>query len=238
VPTQLISTKSAEHYKWEGPRGNDCDGWHLFKTPELSVIEELPALIQKHHERCRLLRLILRRHIHSVVVRRPRIKNTPRQHMLCYRQVRHALLRLQVRPKNSSAPAAKPHQQQQHHHNLSKFRERFLSIIESIRWLQTTTKRWRLAFGRKRRALALGTIKQLRGLSAPSHSFRNRDHALSASGSAAKIFNVAKGTPMASEPNPATPLGMLYYPSDCSPQLAPPASRHNAEVAKLADALA
>jgi mannose-6-phosphate isomerase-like protein (cupin superfamily) len=41
VPAQIISTKSAEHYKWGGPQGTDCDGWHLVKTPELSVIEEL-----------------------------------------------------------------------------------------------------------------------------------------------------------------------------------------------------
>jgi mannose-6-phosphate isomerase-like protein (cupin superfamily) len=41
VPTQIISTKSAEHYKWGGAQGTDCDGWHLVKTPELSVIEEL-----------------------------------------------------------------------------------------------------------------------------------------------------------------------------------------------------
>jgi mannose-6-phosphate isomerase-like protein (cupin superfamily) len=36
MPAQIISTKSAEHYKW----GADCDGWHLVKTGELSVIEE------------------------------------------------------------------------------------------------------------------------------------------------------------------------------------------------------
>jgi mannose-6-phosphate isomerase-like protein (cupin superfamily) len=41
MPTQTISTKSAEHYKWGGPQGTDCDGWHLVKTPELSIIEEL-----------------------------------------------------------------------------------------------------------------------------------------------------------------------------------------------------
>ena len=41
MPTQIISTKSAEHYKWGGPQGNTCDGWHLVKTPDLSVIEEL-----------------------------------------------------------------------------------------------------------------------------------------------------------------------------------------------------
>jgi mannose-6-phosphate isomerase-like protein (cupin superfamily) len=44
MPAQIVSTKSAEHYKWGGPRGDDCDGWHLVKTPELSVIEEfMPA---------------------------------------------------------------------------------------------------------------------------------------------------------------------------------------------------
>ena len=41
MSSQLISTKSAEHYKWGGPQGTDCDGWHLVKTPELSIIEEL-----------------------------------------------------------------------------------------------------------------------------------------------------------------------------------------------------
>jgi len=41
VPTRIINTKSAEHYKWGGPQGTDCDGWHLVKTPELSIIEEL-----------------------------------------------------------------------------------------------------------------------------------------------------------------------------------------------------
>jgi mannose-6-phosphate isomerase-like protein (cupin superfamily) len=40
MPAHIISIKSAEHYKW----GADCDGWHLVKTPELSVIEErMPA---------------------------------------------------------------------------------------------------------------------------------------------------------------------------------------------------
>jgi mannose-6-phosphate isomerase-like protein (cupin superfamily) len=51
VPTQIISTKSAEHYKWGGPQGTDCDGWHLVKTPELSIIEELmpPATSEARH---------------------------------------------------------------------------------------------------------------------------------------------------------------------------------------------
>jgi mannose-6-phosphate isomerase-like protein (cupin superfamily) len=37
MPTKIISIQSAEHYNW----GAGCDGWHLVKTPELSVIEEL-----------------------------------------------------------------------------------------------------------------------------------------------------------------------------------------------------
>jgi mannose-6-phosphate isomerase-like protein (cupin superfamily) len=41
MPAKIISIKSAQHYKWGGPTGTDCDGWHLVKTPELSVIEEL-----------------------------------------------------------------------------------------------------------------------------------------------------------------------------------------------------
>jgi mannose-6-phosphate isomerase-like protein (cupin superfamily) len=41
MPATIISTKTAEHYKWGGAQSTDCDGWHLVKTPELSVIEEL-----------------------------------------------------------------------------------------------------------------------------------------------------------------------------------------------------
>jgi len=41
MPAKIISIQSAEHYKWGGPSGTDCDGWHLVKTPDLSVIEEL-----------------------------------------------------------------------------------------------------------------------------------------------------------------------------------------------------
>jgi len=32
----LRSTANAEHYTW----GEVCDGWHLVRTPELSIIEE------------------------------------------------------------------------------------------------------------------------------------------------------------------------------------------------------
>jgi mannose-6-phosphate isomerase-like protein (cupin superfamily) len=55
VPTQIISTKSAEHYKWGGPQRTDCDGWHLVKTPELSIIEELmpPGASEARHSHVR-----------------------------------------------------------------------------------------------------------------------------------------------------------------------------------------
>ncbi len=32
----MISKHSADHYTW----GHSCDGWHLVRTPELSVIQE------------------------------------------------------------------------------------------------------------------------------------------------------------------------------------------------------
>jgi mannose-6-phosphate isomerase-like protein (cupin superfamily) len=32
----VISIQTAEHYTW----GQGCDGWHLVRTPELSVIQE------------------------------------------------------------------------------------------------------------------------------------------------------------------------------------------------------
>lgn len=36
----VISTSNAEHYHW----GDACDGWHLVKTPGLSIISErVPA---------------------------------------------------------------------------------------------------------------------------------------------------------------------------------------------------
>jgi mannose-6-phosphate isomerase-like protein (cupin superfamily) len=41
MPAQIISIRSAEHYKWGGTSGTDCDGWHLVKTHDLSIIEEL-----------------------------------------------------------------------------------------------------------------------------------------------------------------------------------------------------
>jgi hypothetical protein len=35
--SSLVSRANAEHYRW----GDDCDGWHLVKDADLSVIEEL-----------------------------------------------------------------------------------------------------------------------------------------------------------------------------------------------------
>jgi len=33
---ETVSRENAEHYVW----GGQCDGWHLVKTPDLSIIEE------------------------------------------------------------------------------------------------------------------------------------------------------------------------------------------------------
>jgi mannose-6-phosphate isomerase-like protein (cupin superfamily) len=40
MPAKIVSMQNAEHYKWGGAQGTDCDGWYLVTTPELSVIEE------------------------------------------------------------------------------------------------------------------------------------------------------------------------------------------------------
>jgi len=46
-----VSRENAEHYRW----GVDCDGWHLVKDAQLSVIEEFmppgAAEVRHHHER-------------------------------------------------------------------------------------------------------------------------------------------------------------------------------------------
>lgn len=36
MPTRIVDTTNTEHYTW----GIDCDGWHLVKSDNLSVIEE------------------------------------------------------------------------------------------------------------------------------------------------------------------------------------------------------
>jgi uncharacterized cupin superfamily protein len=42
-----VSVATAEHYVW----GEGCDGWHLVRTPELSVIEERmpPGTSEQRH---------------------------------------------------------------------------------------------------------------------------------------------------------------------------------------------
>jgi mannose-6-phosphate isomerase-like protein (cupin superfamily) len=48
-----INRQTAEHYVW----GGDCDGWHLLKQPQLSVIEERMAPgaseVRHHHVHAR-----------------------------------------------------------------------------------------------------------------------------------------------------------------------------------------
>jgi mannose-6-phosphate isomerase-like protein (cupin superfamily) len=49
----MISKDTAEHYSW----GDGCDGWHLVKQPELSVIHErMPpgtAEVRHYHQHAR-----------------------------------------------------------------------------------------------------------------------------------------------------------------------------------------
>ncbi len=55
----MIDRNTAEHYKW----GESCDGWHLLRTPELSVIQErMPpntSEVRHIHRRSRQLFFIL-----------------------------------------------------------------------------------------------------------------------------------------------------------------------------------
>lgn len=54
-----VNRGNAEHYRW----GNDCDGWHLVKDEQLSVIEELmppgAAETRHHHKRAQQFFYIL-----------------------------------------------------------------------------------------------------------------------------------------------------------------------------------
>jgi quercetin dioxygenase-like cupin family protein len=47
MPIKPISTDTAEHYTW----GDRCDGWHLVRTPDLSIIEERmpPSTTETRH---------------------------------------------------------------------------------------------------------------------------------------------------------------------------------------------
>ncbi|MDG1906842.1 MAG: cupin domain-containing protein [Arenicella sp.] len=55
----IISTENSEHYKW----GESSDGWHLLKSDDLSVIEELvPAGEQEqrhYHEKAQQFLYVL-----------------------------------------------------------------------------------------------------------------------------------------------------------------------------------
>ena len=55
----MISKDNAEHYVW----GSDCEGWHLVKTPDLSVIHErMPpgrSEVRHHHARARQLFFVI-----------------------------------------------------------------------------------------------------------------------------------------------------------------------------------
>jgi mannose-6-phosphate isomerase-like protein (cupin superfamily) len=57
MPAKPISTTNAEHYTCGGPNKTDCDGWHLLRTPDLSIIEEtMPpgtSETRHHHARAR-----------------------------------------------------------------------------------------------------------------------------------------------------------------------------------------
>lgn len=57
-----VSVQNAEHYAW-GEATNPCDGWHLVRTPELSVISErMPpgtSEIRHYHERARQFFFVL-----------------------------------------------------------------------------------------------------------------------------------------------------------------------------------
>jgi mannose-6-phosphate isomerase-like protein (cupin superfamily) len=63
MPAKVISTASAEHYKWGGPNNTDCDGWYLVRTPELNIIEELmppgTSEARHHHVRARQFFFVL-----------------------------------------------------------------------------------------------------------------------------------------------------------------------------------
>ena len=52
---QPTSRQTAEHYTWGGPQRSQCDGWHLVKTAELSIIEELmpPGAKEVRHSHVR-----------------------------------------------------------------------------------------------------------------------------------------------------------------------------------------
>jgi mannose-6-phosphate isomerase-like protein (cupin superfamily) len=71
---RAVSKNSAEHYVWGSPQSPRCDGWHLVRTPELSVIEELmPAgasEVRHSHVRARQFFFVLEGELALEVERR------------------------------------------------------------------------------------------------------------------------------------------------------------------------
>ena len=59
MPFNPIEIASAEHYFW----GENCEGWHLVRSPELSVIQErMPphtSEVRHHHEKSRQFFFVL-----------------------------------------------------------------------------------------------------------------------------------------------------------------------------------
>jgi mannose-6-phosphate isomerase-like protein (cupin superfamily) len=51
ISAKKISAATADSYKWGGPETDQCDGWHLVRTPQLSVIEESmpPGTSERRH---------------------------------------------------------------------------------------------------------------------------------------------------------------------------------------------
>jgi mannose-6-phosphate isomerase-like protein (cupin superfamily) len=77
---ETISRNTAEHYFWGGSPDAKCDGWHLVKAQELSVIEELmPAAareIRHRHLRSRQFFFVLEGDLTLEVERREFILHT------------------------------------------------------------------------------------------------------------------------------------------------------------------
>ncbi len=57
MTVRVVRAADVEHYKWGGANGDECDGWHLVRTEELSVIEESMPVgaseTRHHHVRAR-----------------------------------------------------------------------------------------------------------------------------------------------------------------------------------------
>jgi mannose-6-phosphate isomerase-like protein (cupin superfamily) len=92
-----ISPASAEHYKW----GDNCDGWHLVKDENLSVIEEqMPpgtAEALHYHERAQQFFLILSGEVVIEMDARP-VRLTTREGIHILPGVRHQIRNVSQEP--------------------------------------------------------------------------------------------------------------------------------------------